>query len=260
MKFYSVKILFVLYISAFALYAGPDEYSLSVVPLKNFSESVFSEGVSRYRLRSSDSGFSLPDTPFQKVLKRVKGGADFVLEVACGSRVGAEPSRGPDDVEETRFLDFSEPEMRALKEKFKGSRDVIGDVEKFVYSRISTKKMGIPILPASDILKNMAGDCTEHAVLSAAILRSMGIPARAVTGMLLSREFGIYKNVFIYHMWVEAFSNGKWILVDATRPGEKCPNRYIAFAYHHLKTEMPLVFLKAISAMKNFTAEYAGGR
>lgn len=260
MKKYSVKLLSILFlILAYPLYAETDEYSLSIVKVENFSESVFSEGISRYRLRSSDSEFSLPDTSFQKVLKRVKTGNDFMLEVVSGRLQGKTAPDTEDNLTDTRFLDYNEPEMRKLKGRFAGSTDAVRDIEHFVFNHIKNKKMGIPILPASDILKNRTGDCTEHAVLSAAIFRSLGMPARAIVGMLLSREFGKYRNVFVYHMWVEACINGKWILVDATRPDDKHPNLYIAFAYHHMKTEMPLPYLKAVSSMKTFTAEYAGG-
>jgi transglutaminase-like putative cysteine protease len=259
-KKYSVKIipiLFFLFLSA--LYAGPDDYSLSVVKLEKFSDKVLSESVSKYRLKSSDSEFSLPETPYQSILKREKYGNNFTLELICGKTAGKNSAGNADNLTATRFLDYNEPEIRTLTARFKKSADAVKDVENFVYGHVSNKKMGIPLLPASDILKSRTGDCTEHAVLSAAILRSLGIPARAAVGMLLSQEFGQYRNVFVYHMWVEAFLNGKWILVDATRPGGKSPNLYIAFAYHHLKTEMPLDFLKAVSAMKNFTVEYAGG-
>jgi hypothetical protein len=55
-------------------------------------------------------------------------------------------------------------------------------------------------------------------------------------------------------MWAEAFHDGRWILVDATRPRDIHPNRYIAFAYHSLQTEMPLSYFRAISAIRKMRA------
>jgi hypothetical protein len=249
-------ILFFLPIVVFSAYAF--EYSFSVVKLDKFSDRVYSESISGYRLKSSDSEFLLTDTPFQKIVKTGKQGSSFTLDVSSGRFDDKTPAGTEDNLSETRFLDFNDSEIQKLKKRFKGSQDIIKDVEYFVFKYIKNKRMGIPIIPASGILKNGTGDCTEHAVLSAAILRSLGIPARALVGMFLSRVFGEYRNVFVYHMWVEAFKNGRWVLVDATRPDGKYPNLYIAFAYHHLKTEMPLSYLKAVSSMKNFTVEYAG--
>ena len=72
---------------------------------------------------------------------------------------------------------------------------------------------------------------------------------------MLVKKFMGRQNVFVYHMWAEAFVRGRWMLIDSTRPGTEGLNRYIAFAYHHLKTEMPLSFLKALASMKEFSVE-----
>ncbi len=109
------------------------------------------------------------------------------------------------------------------------------------------------MLPASAILKNRTGDCTEHSVLTAALLRACGIPARCVVGVILSEDFNGKKNVFVYHMWVEAFYNKRWIQVDSTRPGSLHLNRYIAFTYHSLTTEMPMDYMSAISSLTDLT-------
>ena len=232
------------------------DFSFSKVKLDKFSEKIYYSDVSEYRIISADSEFVLPDTPFQKVLKKEKEKNNFILSVRTGNfnRTVSPPSR--DYLTDTRFLDFKDPEINNLRKRFKGSKNLIDDVERFVNNHINKKTMGIPLVSASQIFKNRTGDCTEHTVLCAAILRSLGIPVRALVGMLLSREFGEYRNVFVYHMWAEAYINGRWILIDATRPGGKYQNRYIAFCYHHLKTEMPLSYLKAISAMKSFSVEY----
>ena len=62
---------------------------------------------------------------------------------------------------------------------------------------------------ALEILRVKRGDCNEHAVLTAALMRSVGIPCRLITGL-------VYTNgAFAYHAWNEAFV-GEWISVDAT--------------------------------------------
>jgi len=124
-------------------------------------------------------------------------------------------------------------------------------VERFVHGHISEKTFGIPLIPAPAVYRGRAGDCTEHTVLAVALLRRMGIPARAVVGMIYSEEFEGMRDVYVFHMWAEAFHRGQWVLVDATRPGAKQPSRYIAFTYHNLKSEAPLAYLGALSALKN---------
>jgi hypothetical protein len=230
---------------------------MHTVPLERFSGKVYSEKVSRYRIKSKNK-IIMPDTHFQKVLDQSRTGNFYIILIRAGET--SENDSAEEDMEKylanSRLLELDDPEIAGLKPLFGKSKDVIYDVETFVYKRISRKIAGVPIIPAGEILKNRTGDCTEHTVLAVSILRSLGIPSRAIVGMILSADFEGMRNVLVYHMWAEAYVNGKWVLVDATSPGQKHPNRYISIAYHHLQTEMPLSYLKAVSAMKSFTVEY----
>jgi len=58
-------------------------------------------------------------------------------------------------------------------------------------------------------------------------------------------------------MWAEAYASDAWELIDATRPDDRHPNRYIAFCTHHLKTATPLDYLKAVKAIRNLTVLYS---
>ena len=235
------------------------EPALYMVPLGKFSQKVFMEKISKYRIILKDSGFDFPETVNQKILNKEKKGNDYILSLQAFSNNIAPGNIGSLKIylEDTMLLDLPNPGIQKIKRKFKMSEHITGDVEDFVYDYISNKSLSVPMLPVTEILKNRTGDCVQHTVLAVSILRSLGIPSRALAGMLLSEEFEGSKNVFVYHMWAEAFVNDKWVLVDAANPGVKHPNRYIAFAYHHLRTEMPLSYLKAVSAMKNFSVEYA---
>lgn len=53
------------------------------------------------------------------------------------------------------------------------------------------------------------GDCGEHAVLLAALLRASRIPARVVYGLVYVPA----KKAWLYHVWVMAFAGG-WIFAD----------------------------------------------
>jgi transglutaminase-like putative cysteine protease len=66
------------------------------------------------------------------------------------------------------------------------------------------------MLTAKETLERGCGDCTEHSVLLAAILRARGIPARLAAGIAyVGGQFG-------FHMWDLAWVGGEWIPVDAT--------------------------------------------
>ena len=63
---------------------------------------------------------------------------------------------------------------------------------------------------ALDTLREKRGDCGEHAVLLTALLRSVGIPAREVGGLIYSETL----NGFGFHAWVQAHHDGQWHDLD----------------------------------------------
>jgi transglutaminase-like putative cysteine protease len=67
--------------------------------------------------------------------------------------------------------------------------------------------------PASTVAKNLRGDCTEHAVLLSALMRSQGIPSRVALGFVYVPN----PTSFAPHMWTEAFLDGRWVPFDSTR-------------------------------------------
>ena len=60
------------------------------------------------------------------------------------------------------------------------------------------------------VLRNLTGDCSEAAILTAALLRVRGIPARLALGFASAG-----RGVFIGHAWTEAYLQGKWVGIDA---------------------------------------------
>ena len=230
------------------------------VEVKNFNNKVYSEKTTRYRLTSSNEDFSLIATGYQKIISDKIKGQKKIIDIETGP-VANPPASGEElspYLKDTRFLNLASPEITGAASKFKGSPDPVKSVEDYVYKHITDKTLGIPLVPAVDIYRMNRGDCTEHSVLAVALLRKLLVPARAVVGMLLTEEFKGRRNIFVYHMWAEAFVKGKWVLVDATRPGEKHLNRYIAFTYHNLKTEAPLPYLRAVSSIQDLMVEYMG--
>jgi transglutaminase-like putative cysteine protease len=129
-------------------------------------------------------------------------------------------------------------------------------VEKFVYNYIQKKSYGIPLISASDILQSRSGDCTEHSVLAVSLLRALKIPARALFGLVYEKKYQAQKNIFIFHMWVEAYYQKKWNLIDATRSGAKKLNHYLALGYHDLQTATPLSYLKTMATIQNLKISY----
>ena len=86
-----------------------------------------------------------------------------------------------------------------------------------VYDFIEDKSMSTAFASASQTARDKKGDCSEHGVLLCGLLRSAGIPSRAVLGMVYIRRYRDAPNgIFGWHMWSQALIDGKWIDLDAT--------------------------------------------
>ncbi len=70
-------------------------------------------------------------------------------------------------------------------------------------------------LPASVILRRKSGDCTEYAVLFAALARALAIPTRIVSGVALVESNDGEVQAF-GHAWNEVLRAGAWELLDST--------------------------------------------
>ena len=85
-------------------------------------------------------------------------------------------------------------------------------LEQYVHRAIVRKGYAQAFDTAATVARTRQGDCTEHAVLLAALLRARGIPARAAVGLVYAPSYG----GFAYHMWTEAYLDGRWTALDAT--------------------------------------------
>ena len=97
-------------------------------------------------------------------------------------------------------------------------------MRKFVEKYVKAKDLDVGFASASEVARTRHGDCTEHGVLLAAMLRADGIPARVVSGLVYV-ETGEAGGIFGYHMWAQALLEkaGKptWVDLDGTLPGPR---------------------------------------
>ncbi|MCP4787794.1 MAG: transglutaminase domain-containing protein [Fuerstiella sp.] len=91
-------------------------------------------------------------------------------------------------------------------------REVCRRLESFVHSKMQHSAFSTSLSPADEVARAMRGDCTEHAVLLAALMRINGIPSRIVSGLIhTNRQLG-----FTGHTWVEALIGSEWIPFDSS--------------------------------------------
>lgn len=85
-------------------------------------------------------------------------------------------------------------------------------MERWVSDNLKQKNFSTLLASAAEVAKDLSGDCTEHAVLLAAMCRARGIPSRVVVGLVYVRSLASFGG----HMWTEVFVRGQWVPLDAT--------------------------------------------
>lgn len=89
---------------------------------------------------------------------------------------------------------------------------------------------GIGVLrDANEILKTKEGVCRDYAILTATLMRSVGIPTRVVSGLIFE------DGAFYYHAWVEAFTGAAWVPFDSTRSSLFFDATHLKLAQGHVE-------------------------
>ena len=86
------------------------------------------------------------------------------------------------------------------------------ELERFVFRFIQNKNYSRGFVTALEVAETPSGDCTEHAVLLAALARARGIPARIAQGLIFEPQSG----QMAWHVWNELYVSGSWQPFDAT--------------------------------------------
>ena len=105
----------------------------------------------------------------------------------------------PEIIKRARAIIGTETDARLAAEK----------IVRWVFRNMDKVSSEPRLVSAREILNDLRGDCTEHAILCGTLCAAVGIPARMVTGIAYAR------GAFYYHAWNELYV-GKWVEMDAT--------------------------------------------
>jgi len=124
-------------------------------------------------------------------------------------------------------------------------------VEKWVKANMKAFEFSQAMATADNVAKNMAGDCTEYAMLSAAMCRAVGVPSRTALGVVYAPGQG-GKPYLAYHMWAEVYAGDQWVPIDATLGAGGVGPGHVKITDHHWHEEKsfaPLLpVLRALTA------------
>ncbi len=109
-------------------------------------------------------------------------------------------------------------------------------ISRWVNTQLDKRYTEIAGLSASETLREMAGDCSEHAVLFNALTRALGHPVRQCSGFVFLGEIGGR------HAWSQVLIDGRWIHVDTVLDSVGADPRYILFYEHRPGHERDLTY------------------
>jgi hypothetical protein len=118
-------------------------------------------------------------------------------------------------------MDYDQKAFASAFEAAKEQPATAEGLTKFVAGYLTRKGYDRGFDLASQVATRRGGDCTEHAVFLASMLRHAGIPARGVIGLVLIPSKG--RPLAFGHMWTEAWVDGAWRIADAAIPSELHP-------------------------------------
>jgi transglutaminase-like putative cysteine protease len=190
----------------------------------------------------------------------VLGVDDATVRIRAAARPTIASSVTDRDRQSSWVVDFDEDTVQALLLELVASHDgppTPAQLERFVFGHIANKSYSRSFDLASRVAASGEGDCTEHAVLLAALARASGYPARVVLGnLILELDTGL---LAFGHAWTEIYDDGAWQIRDATLPGAEPSLRQVRYIpLGSLNDEGPSYVLSLVEIMSAMPVQISG--
>lgn len=193
-----------------------DLLKASIKPTRTIPNSERSRTIV-FRIKGTDAATIFPSDHRQSIREETQGAA--IVEVKSDGPLSGEPLKEAPGDEYRRpnpLINSEDPLIVKRAKEAVGPKtdpwDKAVAIQDWVFHNMKAKNFAIAFAPAAEVARDLAGDCTEHSVLTAAMCRAAGIPSRCAIGLVYAQPLG----GFGPHMWTEVFVNDRWVALDAT--------------------------------------------
>jgi transglutaminase-like putative cysteine protease len=199
----------------------------------------------RIKLKDSKPEDALPSDPRQTI-QGESNQSSAILEIRSMGPLDGEP--GPAEVDDQYLKPnglVNSQDRQVVSLAHRATRGVVDPWEKavrinrWVHQNLDRKNFQIAFATASEVARNLTGDCTEHSVLAAAMCRAVGIPARVAIGLLYVDDPKQGLKGFGYHMWDEVYINRRWVALDPTLDQSSVDAAHIKLTHSSLQGVSP---------------------
>ncbi len=227
-------------------YEKPEIFNASLIPITKGIKESAKKVVFEIKLRDGSFAKNIPQTDFQTVeiideqMLRVtvkRANHDKLREKIHAYK---ELPEWAEYLQSNITLNLEDIRLRALLEKSgalsheRTSRRA-AKLREFVSDYIKNNGLNVGFATSSEVCEKPEGDCTEHAVLLAALGRLAGIPSRVVSGLVYVPNYNAMDHVMGYHLWTQFYMDGKWVDFDSALKQSECQPTRIALAVSSLK-------------------------
>jgi transglutaminase-like putative cysteine protease len=193
----------------------------TLVPLNRAIPHPYQTRAAVYRVTikgDPDPGSALVGDAHQEV-KNVKGNTLelHVHPVRPSPEKGDAEAPGAEYLGSSYFVDCLDARVRER------ARQAVGEeadawqkarrIEKWVKQNMRPDN-GAAFGPAGQVARELRGDCRMYALLTTAMCRAEGVPARTAVGLLYVERAA--RPQMGFHMWTEVWVNGRWLGLDGT--------------------------------------------
>lgn len=157
------------------------------------------------------------DTDEQQVTPRANDVYDITVNAPQPDGGEAHPTAA--DTAPNPWVQSTAPQVVDLAKKIVGDANTdlqrMRRLRSYLTNYLRPSGMDVGYATAVETIENGRGDCTEHAVLLTALARSLGIPARVVSGLVYADRYAGATRVFVPHTWAQAWIDDRWVSFDS---------------------------------------------
>lgn len=171
----------------------------------------------RYVFEHETGATPFPATGEQRVVAR-NGRSVVTVCADCGDEAAPTPQQLAQYRSANAWVQSDHPQLLSLARSVRRGGTLRGRMLKlvqWVQTHMDGERQTMGYASALQAADSRAGDCTEFALLLAALARANGLPARVVAGLTYSSRFTGLKHVFSPHAWVQVWDGERWISYDA---------------------------------------------
>jgi transglutaminase-like putative cysteine protease len=222
----------------------PDVIGRQSIRLSERIRDVHTANAVSYRivLRSADAEVKgIVSQDARQQMRDIKG-QSFVLDVEAVRSPGVldpkakKTEPGEEFLKSNHYINSDDARVRELaRTAVNGETDPwkkAQRIERWVRTNMKPVDYSEALATADHVAKTLSGDCTEFAMLAAAMCRAQNIPSRTAIGLVYV-DHPRHGPILAFHMWTEVFVKGQWLALDATLGHGSIGPGHIKITEHH---------------------------